>query len=152
MISFDWRKRLLQGALGGLLGGVVMAVISMSVSLLQGPGLWMPVKLIGGFVLGLRAINSVGGFDVMPIVSGLAIHMLVSAGLGGLFGLLVVSLPKVTVALYGVVYAIAIWFLALFIVLPVADPLLVHNTNPVFFALSHIAYGAVLGWWAGTRV
>ncbi|MFQ5592545.1 MAG: hypothetical protein ACE5HA_00115 [Anaerolineae bacterium] len=147
-----WRNRFLRGAVGGMLGGVVMAVFSMSVSLLQGPGLWMPVKLIGGFVLGLRAINSVGAFDLTPIVSGLVIHMVVSAGLGGLFGLLVVSLPDVTLALYGVVYALAIWFLALFIVLPVVDPLLVNNANPVLFAASHITYGAILGWWVGTHV
>lgn len=129
-----------------------MALFSMSVSLLRGPGMWMPVKLIGGFVLGPRAINSVGAFDVTPIVSGLVVHMAVAAGLGGLFGLLVVSLPAMTLALYGVVYALAIWFLALFIILPVVDPLLVNNTNPVFFAFGHIIYGAILGWWAGARV
>lgn len=129
-----------------------MALFSMSASFLRGPGVWMPVKLIGGFVLGPRAINSVGAFDATPIVSGLVVHMAVSAGLGGLFGLLVVSLPAMTVALYGVVYALAIWFVALFLVLPVVDPLLVNNTDPVFFAFSHITYGAILGWWAGAHV
>lgn len=152
MVLSLWRNRFVNGVIGGLLGGLLMAMFAMSASVLRGPGLWMPVKLIGGFVLGPRAINNVGAFDVMPIVSGLVIHMLVSAGLGGLFGLLSARLPGVTLVLYGVVYALVIWFLALFIVLPIADPLLVNNTNPAVFALSHIIYGATLGWWTGTRV
>lgn len=129
-----------------------MAAFSMSASLLRGPGLWMPVKLIGGFVLGPRAINNVGAFDLTPILSGLVIHTVVSAGLGGLFGLLSASLPRVTLGLYGIVYALIIWFLALFLVLPIVDPLLVNNTNPALFALSHIIYGAILGWWTGAHV
>lgn len=128
-----------------------MALVAMAMSLLRGPGMWMPVKLIGGFVMGPRAINNAGAFDLAPIVSGLVVHMVVSAALGGLFGLLTRSLADITVALYGVVYALVIWFLALFIVLPIADPLLVNNTNPALFALSHITYGAVLGWWTGRR-
>lgn len=110
----------------------------------------MPVKLIGGFALGPRAIGA-GGFDLVPIVSGLVVHIVVSAGLGGLFGLLSSSLPNVTLVLYGIVYALAIWFLALFVMLPIVDPLLVNNTNPVLFALSHLIYGGVLGWWTGAR-
>ncbi len=147
-----WRARFLTGLLGGTLAGLAMAVFSMSVSLLRGPGLWMPVKLIGGFVLGPRAISISDAFDLIPILSGLIIHMLVSAGLGGVFAVLSLRLPHVTIALYGVVYALVIWFLALFVLLPVVDPLLVNNTNPALFAISHIVYGIVLGAWVGLRV
>lgn len=128
-----------------------MALFAMSTGLLRGPGMWMPVKLIGGVVLGPRAINNVGTFDLTPIASGLVIHMVVAAGLGGLFGLLSAKIPGAALTLWGVVYALAIWFVALFIVLPVVDPLLVNNTNPAIFALSHIIYGLVVGWWTDAR-
>ena len=128
-----------------------MAIFSMSMSLMRGPGMWRPVKLIGGFVLGQRAINNTGAFDFTPIVSGLVIHFIVAALLGGLFGVLATRLPDVTVALYGVVYALIVWFVGLFFVLPIVDPLLVNETNPVLFGFSHIIYGVILGWWISTR-
>lgn len=68
-----------------------------------------------------------------------------------MFGLLSAGLPNLTLALYGVVYALIIWFLALSVILPIVDPLLVNNTNPALFVLSHIIYGVILGWWAGTH-
>lgn len=113
--------------------------------------MWRPVKLIGGTVLGARAINQAGAFDLTPIVSGLVIHFVVSAVLGGLFGVLSTSLPDVTVTLYGVVYALIVWFVGLFFVLEYIDPLLVNETNPVLFGVSHIIYGGVLGWWVGAH-
>jgi hypothetical protein len=151
MAEVQWRGQVVVGVIGGLIGGVLMAIFSMSMSVMRGPGMWMPVKLIGGFVLGPSAINEVEAFDFTPIASGLLIHMVVSAVLGGLFGALASKLPDVTVALYGVVYALAIWFVALFFVLPIVDPLLVNNTNPVLFAVSHIIYGVSVGWWISTR-
>lgn len=138
--------------MGGLLGGTLMAAFSMLVSMLRGPGMWMPVKLIGGVVLGSRAINNPGGFDVRPILIGLAVHAVVSVVLGGLFALLSFRLPPVTLILYGVVYALFIWFVGLFFVLPIVDPLLVNNTNPALFAFSHMIYGLSLGWWTGEHV
>lgn len=151
MVLSPWRDRVITGVIGGLLGGLLMAVFAMSTSLLRAHGMWMPVKLIGGVVLGFRAINR-AGFDVAPIVSGVVIHMMVSAALGALFGLLSARLPSVTLVLYGVVYALIIWFLALFFILPIVDPLMVNRTNPALFAISHIIYGAVLGWWAGSHI
>ncbi len=145
------RGRFTPGATGGILGGLVMALFSMSVSFLQGPGLWMPVKLIGGFVMDQRAINQVG-FDLTPIATGLVIHFIVSAVLGGLFSLLTARLPDVTITLYGVVYALLVWFVGLFFVLPIVDPLLVNGTNPVLFGVSHIIYGVILGGWVSSRV
>ncbi|MBS1253536.1 MAG: hypothetical protein MAG451_02585 [Anaerolineales bacterium] len=144
------RARFVAGATGGLLGGLVMALFSMSANFLQGPGLWRPVKLIGGLVMDQRAINS-AGFDLTPIAGGLVIHFVVSAVLGGLFSLLAARLPDVTVTLYGVVYALIVWFVGLFFVLPVVDPLLVNETNPMLFGVSHIVYGAILGWWISSR-
>lgn len=151
MTTSRWRDELLTGVVGGLLGGVVMALFSMSASLLRGPGMWMPVKLIGGFVLGSRAVNSAAAFDLTPILSGLMTHFVVSAILGAFFGLLASRLPDVTIVLYGLVYALAIWFVASFFVLPVVDPLLVNNTNPALFAISHMIWGGTLGWWVGVR-
>jgi hypothetical protein len=149
VVLTGWPNRLTAGTVGGLLGGTLMAAFSMSVSMLQGPGMWMPVKLIGGVVLGSRAVNRPGSFDVRPILMGLAVHAVVSVILGILFALLSSRLPPVTLILYGVVYALVIWLVALFLVLPVVDPLLVNNTNPALFALSHMMYGLSLGWWIG---
>ena len=152
MILSHRRERFTMGVVGGLLGGLLMAIFSMSMGVLRGPGPWMSAKLIGGVVLGPRAINNVGVFDFTPIISGLVIHFIVAAVLGGLFGLFSVYLPSVSHVLWGMVYGLLIWFVASFFVLPVIDPLLVNNTDPGLFALSHIIYGVSLGWWMGTHV
>jgi hypothetical protein len=153
MVLADWRARLVVGGAGGLLGGVVMAAFSVSLALARGHGMWMPVKLIGGIVLGPGAVNNPSSFSLSPILTGLAVHVAVSVLLGSLFALLAswLRLPPVTLVLYGMVYALVIWFVALFFVLPMVYPLFANNTNPALFALSHILYGLTLGWWMGER-
>ena len=145
------RVRAVAGVVGGIIGGLMMSAFSMSLGLLSGSGPWMSVKLIGGVVLGPRAINNVGEFDPQPVIGGLVIHFIVSAVLGTIFGILMTKLPGVVVTLWGAVYALIIWFIGLFFVLPKIDPLLVNNTNPAIFALAHIIYGGFLGAWVSRQ-
>lgn len=126
------------GLFGGLLGGLAMALIIALFSLLAGQGL----AYLGYFSNGTP----------VPPLQGLLMHLAVSGIYGMLYGLILhwsradhLDLPG---WLLGLVYAVALWVLAVTVLLPAANSLMLTLPWYVFFS-GHLAYGLVLGWRRG---
>jgi hypothetical protein len=122
----------LAGIIAGLIAGIAMAMVAMMLMPMMGRDMWSPVKLMAGTFQGEAALEGGAG----TILLGMMIHMGMSAVLGLIFALIVA----------GIVYALIVWAVNQYATLPVVDKVMAERMPPMAFAVTHVFYGAVLGW------
>lgn len=128
------------GAVSGIVAALVMAMLATAVSAAQGGALFAPVRLIGATFLANPMDQ-----PILSTVVGVAIHLIMGAGLGVLFGAATSRLrsrPLLVAA--AVAYASAVFVLMTYVVLPMVNPLMSANTNPGWFFVYHVAFGLTL--------
>ena len=138
----------LGGALAGLAGGVAMAVVAALLSASMGLDIWHEVKRISAIVYGPAAFAG-SGFELEPVLIGTLIHLLVSALLGAIFGIVTrrwlhLTSDFGTPVLAGLIYGLMVWLAAYFVVLPLLNPALLEVYAPAFI-IQHAVYGIVMG-------
>lgn len=138
----------LGGALAGLAGGLAMAITAAIIAWISGGDIWMIPKQIAAMVYGEAAILE-PGFVAGPVIVGSLLHVITSATLGAIYGILsrrVLHLPTDfgTPLLTGLIYGMLVWMVAYFVVLPVVNPYLLSGYDPVFM-VQHIVFGTVMG-------
>ena len=103
-------RLLVPGAMGGMAGGMAMAMFSMLVAIGR-DGFWAPVRGITSVVFGDEHYG--GGFDFWTVVVGAAGHMMNAVVLGAVFaivaGLLLSRASVVTTLMAGAVYGLVVW-------------------------------------------
>jgi hypothetical protein len=131
------------GLLAGLVAGVGMAIY------------WV----IAGFLLGKGLAEMLGLFDPALAGNGLTgtlAHLAVSAIYGAVFGLVMMGLGKIRPSLFtmswlmGLVYGLVLLGMARGVLLTAVDSPLLQVTA-VHFAIAHVVYGLVLGYWLGKK-
>lgn len=142
----------LAGIIGGLIAGAVMLGGIMSIAPFRGfGGFFAPPKMVAGVARGEVALREGMGTAAL----GLLIHLLVSAALGFLFALLAIVLSLVkwgpdvrffVLPVGGMIYALIAYALGEYIALPLVNRPMFKYLPPVDFALMHILYGLILGW------
>lgn len=134
----------LAGIVAGLIAGIGMAMVAMMVMPAMGKNFLMPVKLMAGTFEGEGAVDGGGG----TVMTGMMIHMMMSAVLGLIFALIVAALgwsgfwPLV---IGGMVYALIVWVVMEFGILPLVDKVMRERMSPALFAMTHVVYGFLLG-------
>jgi len=136
------------GALAGLVGGVMMAIVGAILALAIGDELWKAPKLIATFVVSPDSVAT-PGFLAGPVIIGSAIHLALSVLFGVGFGILTTRIWKMPLAygapmVFGFVYGLAIWLIAYFIVLPLLNPLILEIYAPSFL-IQNLTYGISVG-------
>lgn len=136
------------GAIGGLLGGVVMAMWSMIVLAIIGEGFWTPVNLIAHTIWSGAPLD--GAFSWGALLLGLAVHMMVSIGLGVAFAVAAqfagrLAGSRTMVLGGGMVFGIAVWLVNQYLIWPALDSAASDAFTPWVFAIAHLMYGAVVG-------
>jgi len=126
------------GLFGGLLAGAGMLAFLIAADLSAGNPAVQTLARFG-----------IPGQTVSPLAS-LLLHLGVSSVYGIVYGLLINVLPRRYRAalpgwLWGVLFGLLIWVLADLVLLPGSDSPLME-IPPVVFALSHVVYGLILGW------
>src|SRR5262245_42432993 len=104
------------GALSGLCAGLVLTAAMTGIALAHGTDVWVRLKGASAPFLDGRAMQP--GFDLLPVVLGLAFHLLVSAGWGLLFALLVDGLSRLATLAAGVAWGFVVWLGMYYAVLP----------------------------------
>lgn len=136
------------GLSGGALGGLMMIGVALVYGW-QHNSLWLPVNLIGATLvrhLQTASLAELSAFNLAALLAGLALHMILSVGLGLVFALLLPTLPG-PVLLWSLTVGPALWVLASLLALPLIDPVMNQYVDrPSFFA-AHFAYGLILGLW-----
>jgi hypothetical protein len=138
----------LGGAVAGLGGGLAMAIVGAIISASLGGDIWLESKQIAAVVYGPSA-TAQPGFAAGPVIVGTLLHLIVSAALGAIFGILtrrVLGLTSEfgTPLMAGLIYGLLVWMAAYFVVLPSFNPPLRETYAPAF-VIQHLVYGAVTG-------
>ncbi len=136
-----------QGAIGGLIAGMVMAMVAMLYTLIARGDLLAPLKQMGAtfFAADSGSVASLG--------AGLVLHMMVSILFGVLFALVVreriAGLGPLVLA--GMFFIVIEWAIARFVVLPIVDRPLVTTFGASGGIAAHLMFGVVLGGWLAWR-
>ena len=125
------------GLLIGLAGGVAMGLYLVIAMALGGE---MPGQLLSRFSPASDAQPAVGTFS----------HLAVSGVYGIIFGLIlrIFKVKTSYVFLIGIGYGLLLWAVAAFAILPASSSPLI-GIPLVHFLISHLLFGAIIGWLAG---
>lgn len=143
-MSEDWNywKLALIGIIGGLIAGAVMWVIMAIVTVINGQGLWAFLKWVGDVISG----DSWLGFNARDVFTGLVIHAIMSAILGGIFGVIVlpfVATPR-QVLIAGLIWGAIVWLLIGFLIVAAENPTMSQEVPPVPWFIVNLVYGLVV--------
>lgn len=135
---------------GGLIASAVMAMWQMIAEavLPSGAGFWSPPVYIAATVLrSLQNVPRPVPFDLLGVIVGMMGHMMNSIVFGLISAFLIA--PRLRSrggqVVAGAIYGIAIYLLMWYLVVPLADPVML-NQNAFAFFLAHVLWGAALGW------
>jgi hypothetical protein len=133
-------KRLVRGAVGGIVAGIPFAVITMWFASTTGGGWLAPLNLISTIVLGADALEA---GTAQPWV-GVVVHMVLSAIIGMVFALFAPALrTNGAVALAGTAYGALIYVVNFLIVGNTVLPQFQMPNQP-FELVMHIVFGTLL--------
>lgn len=145
-----------QGAIGGVLAGIVFAMFEMIMSaiMMGGEAFFMPLRMIGAIVLGPGALDPTYSLWAAGL-AGLIVHVVLAVIYGGIFALIFGGLRSANLDIgVGAAYGLALWLINFYMIAPQAFPWFTE-ANPVVQVVAHtFFFGAVLGWyvwWARNR-
>lgn len=155
--SVTWGALARRGAIGGLVGGIALAMLMMIVTAAKGMGLLRPLYLIAATFHGSWAMAK--GVDIVPLVIGLMVHMLNSIIFGVVFALLLGSVTgtrrwgATAWTVSGLVWGLIVFIVNQYVVLPAVDPAMAMGADKVLFwwVLGHMMFGLILGFIVGSQ-
>jgi hypothetical protein len=129
------------GAVAGLVGGLVIALIGILGNLAEGRGFWVGLKGASAPFLGAsRAYTP--GFDANAILLGVIGHFLIALIWGVLFGVFVYGASRLTTVLAGLAWGLVVWVGMFLLVLPMVGLRQMAHGVPVGAAIvQHLIFG-----------
>src|SRR5262245_45187355 len=112
--NYERKRAAIGGIVAGLVAGLLLALFMLVMNLLARQDIWVGMKSAGIPFLGEAATRP--GFDVIPVVVGVATHLAISAAWGLVFGMLFYGLSKIATVLLGALWGVVIWFTMLYVV------------------------------------
>jgi len=136
-----------RGAFGGLIAGMVMAMVAMLSTLIAQGDVLAPLKQMGA------TFFAADSGSAASLVAGLTLHMMMSIGIGIVFAL--IAGPRILgggpLVLAAMAFIAVEWAIARFVVLPAIDAPLVATFGATGGVIAHIMFGVVLGGWLAWR-
>jgi len=145
----DMRWGLRQGALAGIVAGIVFAAFEMIVSaLMTGPeAFFMPLRMIGAIALGPEALDP--GYSIVTAgVTGVIVHLVLAIIYGVIFGEIAAMLRgQGAFTIAGSIFGLALWLINFYVIAPFAFPWFL-DANPLVQFIAHtFFFGSVLGYY-----
>jgi len=132
--------RLLRGAVGGILAGMVFAGVTRWFADSTGGKATMPLHMISTIVKGDKAMAA----GTTSVGLGLLVHMVLSALFGMVFALVVPRLrTNGTVALAGTLYGVVLHVVNFLVLAPLAFTVF-QDANQPFELFAHMVFGTLL--------
>ena len=138
--------RVRSGIIGGLAGGIAMAVVALIWGAIN-YSIWMPVNLLAAMVLSsfnTAEASSLEQFHVGGFFTALGIQLSMSIMVGLVLAMIMpmaIKFPR----LFSIIIAPLTWSLVTYAAMGVLDPTLERWVNWYWFVGSQIAFGAVAG-------
>lgn len=134
------------GLKGGLVGGALMPIPALLWGLLSGHGIWYPINLLAGMVApGVAAMSTAELEQFRPLLffGAIVIHVVLSAVLGLLYGVLLPTLPPIHGGKFywGGLIMPLLWTGASYGLMGVVNPLLEQRVDWPWFVVSQFVFG-----------
>jgi hypothetical protein len=134
---------LLAGCLGGLIGGLAMAVPACLWGLAAKESIWFPINLLAGWVIPDMDQAQLGQFNATWLTTAIVMHGAASAVLGMLYALLLPRLPDVPAPLpWGAALLPLVWTGATYGFMGNINPILQREVDWPWFVVSQFVFGA----------
>lgn len=128
------------GAVAGIIGGAIIAVIMLARNAASGQDVWAGMKGAGWPFLGEAAMRP--GFELWPVLLGILCHFAVSMAWGIPFGWLAFGRSQAATLVVGALWGLAIWLGMFYVVLPLVGAEAVVRMTPVATAVfEHVLFG-----------
>jgi uncharacterized OsmC-like protein len=137
------KATLRSAAIGGVLGGVMMAVWLMFILWLTGIGFWTLLNLITNTFW--RAVPLDGKFSVWSLIIGLVAHVIVALIFGAMIALAAWWLPvsRTLIIASGALFGPVIWVVMQYGIWRAVDPAAAQIITPWVFAVAHLIFGVL---------
>jgi hypothetical protein len=140
---------------GGLIAGIAFAVFEMLAStVLIGAGMFAPLRMIAGIVLGGQALEST--YSLLSVITtALIVHLTLSVAFALLFVAVVQPTSSIRstnmLLLSASIYGLGLWLVNFYVIAPLMGwSWFTQDTNPLVQFLAHtFFYGWMLGAWLG---
>lgn len=137
------KATLRSAAIGGVLGGVMMAVWLMFILWLTGIGFWTLLNLITNTFW--RAVPLSGKFSVWSLIIGLIVHVIVALIFGSVIALAAWWLPvsRTLIIASGALFGPIIWVIMQYGIWRAVDPAAAQIITPWVFAVAHLIFAVL---------
>lgn len=134
------------GIKGGIVGGLLMPIPALAWGLWSGHGIWFPINLLAGMVvpgMGDLTVSQLEAFHPWALLFGIAIHVVMSLGIGLVYGVLLPTLPPVPGGplLFGGIMLPCLWTGASYGLMGAINPVLNEYVAWRWFVASQLVYG-----------
>lgn len=144
--ELPWALR--QGALAGVVAGVVFAAFEMAAAgAISGwSAIAQPLRMSGAIVLGPMALEPTYPF-VTAVMTGVVVHLVLSAVYGSVFAVAAAGLrPRRTLITLATAYGLALGLLNFYVIAPAAFPWF-RETSPIVQFVAHtFFFGTLMGY------
>src|ERR1041384_5982906 len=137
------------GLIGGIFGGVAMAVVACAYGVLVQHSIWYPINLLAAGAMPSLAnadMAQLRAFNGTAFVVALISHGVISLLVGLLYAVLLPMLPSRFSAFWGSLLAPLLWTALISATLELINPALNARIDWIWFIASQVAYGLVAGY------
>lgn len=146
------KPALARGIVGGVVGGVLMALWSMMAMWQTGVGFWTPLNLVAHTAFASVPLDAT--FSPPALVIASLVHFAMAIMFGVVFAALMTPAPRRMSTrpgsvLSGIAYGIVVWLVMQFLVWSAADAVAASAFVPWIFGVGHLIYGLTVGFVVG---
>ena len=137
------------GLLGGVIGGVGMAIIACLYGLIAQGSLWYPINLLAAAALPSLAsapVEELRAFHMSGLIVALISHGVISSLVGLLYAAILPMMPSRFTAFWGSFLAPVLWTALVASTLEVVNPALNARIAWGWFIASQVAFGLITGY------
>jgi hypothetical protein len=137
------------GFIGGIFGGIAMAVVACAYGLIVQHSIWYPINLLAAAAMRSLAnadLTQLRTFNSAGFIVALISHGVISLLVGLLYAVLLPMLPSRFSAFWGSLLAPLFWTGLISATLRLINPALNERIDWIWFVASQVAYGMVTGY------
>jgi hypothetical protein len=137
------------GFIGGIFGGIAMAVVASAYGIIFQQSIWYPINLLAAAAMPSLAnadVTQLRLFNGAGLVVALISHGVISLLVGLLYAVLLPMLPSRFSAFWGSFLAPLLWTGLISATLRLINPALNTRIDWIWFIASQVAYGMVTGY------
>ena len=137
------------GVVGGLVGGVAMAIVACMWGIVKHGSVWLPINLLTGAVVPDVGTADLATLEVIHpgwLAIAIGIHLAMSIAVGSLYTTALPMMPRRPIFAGGVLVPVIVTGLV-WATLRVVNPALEKYISWPWFIASQFAFGIACGWW-----